>query len=399
MEGRPKVPPPVPKKKPKYDAVGSKTVEPQEYSPSDSVYHVPREQLLACQDLLRLPILYDDIVLQCVQTRYEKGHYYTWAGPTLVAVNPCRPVSHLYTTNQIEHHHQQVEIGIEGHMPHVYSVAGVAHHRLQHDIGLLNQAILVSGESGSGKTESARYMLGYLTHVEKHYSRGQKISSKDISRDKQPDDIQKKILASNPILEAFGNAATLRNHNSSRFGKLIRLQYGGERLRGAEIDTYLLEKTRVTHQPHKERNFHIFYQVVSGIRAGIIKGLPVGEEQKFAILSLETTPSDISNLQETLHAFKQLQFSALHLEQIYQVVLALLYLGNVQFKQEEGGNGSWTINKEDKDSAEGLKTACMLLGLEEDSVLRTLTVHTINVSSAGKESWTYMDLKLLRRIA
>lgn len=163
-------------------------------------------------------------VLQCVHTRYEGGQYYTWAGPTLVAVNPCHPVNHLYTTSQIEHHHHQVEvnhyhwliltrgrwkvlgktafgilggimkieiwisymqvvwsffflsyyyiywknafhllfffswaswflfkIGVESHTPHVYSVAGVAHHRLQHDIGLLNQAVLVSGESGSGK--------------------------------------------------------------------------------------------------------------------------------------------------------------------------------------------------------------------------------------------------------
>uniref|UniRef100_A0A0P4VVB1 Myosin motor domain-containing protein n=1 Tax=Scylla olivacea TaxID=85551 RepID=A0A0P4VVB1_SCYOL len=381
MSGRGKVPPPVPRKKPKLEGVASKT---KECTPSDSVYHVPKEQLLACEDLLRLPILYDDIVLQCVHTRFEKGLYYTWAGPTLVAVNPCHPVDHLYTPQQIKHHHQEVESGVEARSAHVYSVAGVAHHRLQHDIGLLNQAILVSGESGSGKTESARYMLGYLTHVEKHFPQVKKTPSKNVVRDKQPEDIQKKILASNPILEAFGNAATLRNHNSSRFGKLICLQYGGGQMRGAEIDTYLLEKTRVTHQPHHERNFHIFYQVVSGLEAGVIKDIGVEKEQKFAILSEQATASDLSNLQETLHAFKQLQFSSDHMKQIFQVILALLYLGNIKFQQKEVGNASWMINKDDKDSAEGLRIACQLLGLDDDNVTRTLTVHTINVFSGGK---------------
>ncbi|XP_045111406.1 unconventional myosin-XIX-like [Portunus trituberculatus] len=383
LQGRGKVPPPVPRKKPKLEGVDSKSKEHND-SASNSVYHVPEEQLLACEDLLRLPILYDDIVLQCVHTRFEKGLFYTWAGPTLVAVNPCHHVDLLYTPHQIKHHHQQVESGVEGRSPHVYSVAGVAHHRLQHDIGLLNQAILVSGESGSGKTESARYMLGYLIHVEKHFPQVKKVLSVSVMRDKQPEDIQKKILASNPILEAFGNAATLRNHNSSRFGKLICLQYGGGQMCGAKIDTYLLEKTRVTHQPHHERNFHIFYQIVSGLEAGVIKDLEVKKEQKFAILSEQATASDLSNLHNTLHAFKQLQFSTDHMKQIFQVILALLYLGNIKFQPKEGGNTSWMINKDDKDSAEGLTIACQLLGLDEDHVTGTLTVHTINVISGGK---------------
>nr|XP_045620759.1 unconventional myosin-XIX-like [Procambarus clarkii] len=383
-----KIPPPVPKKKPKRDATVLEVeydTDSQESLYSDPILDISREEFVACDDLTRLPILYDDIVLECVCLRYIEGLFYTWAGPTLVAANPCCPVNHLYTSSQIKHHHDQVKCGADRRDAHVYSVVGVAHHRLTHDLGLINQAVLVSGESGAGKTESARYMLGYLTHVETKFPQVPRSPLKGVWEDKEPRDIQDKILASNPILEAFGNAATLRNHNSSRFGKLIRLQYGGRQLRGAEIDTYLLEKTRVTHQPESERNFHIFYQVLSGVRSGLLKDLMLDEEERFAILPGDMTAADLTNLEETLCAFQQLNFSSSHQKEIFQVIAAILFLGNISFTLEEGDT-NWTVNMQSRDCVKSLQAACLLLGLDVDQLVNTLTIHTISVSSAQKVS-------------
>ncbi|XP_053646325.2 unconventional myosin-XIX isoform X2 [Cherax quadricarinatus] len=383
-----KIPPPVPKKKPRKDVVTVSELRcntgSQESLLSDSFLDIPVDELILCDDLTRLPILYDDIVLECVCLRYCERLFYTWAGPTLVAANPCRLVDYLYTSSQIKHHHNQVKSGVDRRDAHVYSIAGVAHHRLTHDLGLVNQAVLVSGESGAGKTESARYMLGYLTHVETKILQVPRSPLKGVWEDMEPTDIQNKILASNPILEAFGNAATIRNHNSSRFGKLIRLQYGGQQLRGAEIDTYLLEKTRVTHQTENERNFHIFYQVLSGVRSGLLKDLFESEET-YNILLGEATSSDLANLQETLHAFQQLNFSRSHQNEIFKVIAALLYLGNITFIQEEGQT-NWTVNKASTECVRSLQGACVLLGLREDQLVNTLTVHTFSVSSAQKVS-------------
>ncbi|XP_042868813.1 unconventional myosin-XIX-like [Penaeus japonicus] len=381
-----KVPPPVPKKRPKSAPVASSkngTAQSEEPNP---ILSVPEEVLVSCDDLTRLPILYDDVVLGCIASRYRQNLFYTWAGPTLVATNPCRPVHQLYTHKEIEHHHHQVKSGIDRRDAHIFSVAGLAHHRLTHDLGYINQAILVSGESGAGKTESARYMLEYLSHIETNFPLVPRSPLKGVWEDKQPQDIQERILASNPILEAFGNAATLRNHNSSRFGKLIRLQYGGRQLRGAEIDTYLLEKTRVTHQTENERNFHIFYQVLAGIKSGDLEGLKAENADQFVIAPKGSLDSDLANLRETLYAFRQLDFSVSHQKQIFQLIMALLHLGNVIFSQDKENHSSWTVNRHNAECLKNLTAACDLLGLEEDKLVDALTIRTISVGTARRVS-------------
>lgn len=381
-----KIPPPVPKKRPKSAptvGIGNGTVQVDEPNP---ILSVPKEVLVSCDDLTRLPVLYDDVVLGCIASRYQQNLFYTWAGPTLVATNPCRPVPHLYTPKEIHHHHNQVKSGIDRRDAHIFSVAGLAHHRLTHDLGFINQAILVSGESGAGKTESARYMLEYLSNIETNFPLVPRSPLKGVWEDKQPQDIQERILASNPILEAFGNAATLRNHNSSRFGKLIRLQYGGRQLRGAEIDTYLLEKTRVTHQTENERNFHIFYQVLAGIKSGDIEGLKAENDNQFVIAPKGNLDSDLASLRETLHAFKQLDFSMSHQKQIFQLVMALLHLGNVNFSQDKENHNSWTVDRHNAECLKSLESACELLGLEEDKLVDALTIRTISVGTARRVS-------------
>ncbi|CAL4065477.1 unnamed protein product, partial [Meganyctiphanes norvegica] len=124
---------------------------PNESETGVPVLRVSSEELLACNDLISLPLLYDDVVLDCVITRYMEDRFYSWAGPTLVAVNPCKRVDHLYSTEEIISHHQEIKSGCDIRARMCNSVAGVAHHRLSHQLGLTNQTILVSGESGAGK--------------------------------------------------------------------------------------------------------------------------------------------------------------------------------------------------------------------------------------------------------
>ncbi|XP_068245997.1 unconventional myosin-XIX-like [Palaemon carinicauda] len=383
-----KVPPPVPKKKHK-GTTGAAPISSEEVddtkSPNNAL-QVSIEELIFCEDLTRLPLLYDHTVLQCILKRYLNSLFYTWAGPTLVACNPCRPVGYLYSFDQIKHHYDQIQSGTDRRDAHVYNVAGLAHHRLIHHLGSVNQAVLVSGESGAGKTESARYMLGYLTHIEVSYSSVPRSPLKGVWKDKEPQDIQERILASNPILEAFGNAATMRNHNSSRFGKLIRLQYGGRQLRGAEIDTYLLEKTRITCQPDKERNFHIFYQLLAVMKTKKVEGLLINERDTFVIAPGDVTQNDLNNFENTLLAFQHLKFSIDHQMQIFKIIAALLHLGNITFAEDDATHSVWTVNTKSKECDRSLEAACELLGLEREDLISTLTIHTISVGTARKVS-------------
>ncbi|XP_076061703.1 unconventional myosin-XIX-like isoform X2 [Oratosquilla oratoria] len=381
---RKKVPPPVPKKKSR-----AKKPEPQQVQEQitqdfeNDQFTVKEEEFVKCEDLTRLPFLYDDLVLQCISLRFSAGQYYTWAGPTLVALNPCKNIPHLYTSDIRQHHYSQIKSGKDKRDAHVYSIAGVAHHHLLHQLGCVNQAILVSGESGAGKTMSARYMLGYLTQAETGWRSPSKTMNPDGGK---PETIQERILASNPILEAFGNAATLRNHNSSRFGKLLRLQYGGGVLRGAEIETYLLEKFRVTHQPENERNFHIFYQVVAGVHTGAIEGLLIEPKDQFRILPGQHEAENLDNFYLTYEAFQQLGFPKELQHEIFKVISALLHMGNVTFTKGNGNQETWEVDHRNEKCRRSLNTACELLGLEVKKLEDTLTVQTITVGAGRKVS-------------
>ncbi|XP_013408148.1 unconventional myosin-XIX-like [Lingula anatina] len=204
------------------------------------------------EDLTLLTPLTCASVFQCLKKRYQQDVFYTRAGVTLVAINPFKEVPSLYKKKVIDRYHQ-----LHGQRkvlsPHVFAIAQEAYSHMRQQVGRMNQSVIVSGESGSGKTVTAKHLMKYLTSISNSNAgdTGTRIESR--------------ILDSNPILEAFGNASTSRNSNSSRFGKYIQLQFqrNGQIL-GASIQTYLLEKTRVVHQAENERNFHIFYQMLNG---------------------------------------------------------------------------------------------------------------------------------------
>ena len=147
--------------------------------------------------------------------------------------------------------------------PHVYAIGERAYRHMVN--GRKSQCVVCSGDSGAGKTETAKHLLRYLTTIASSGGRGEGEGEGEGEAGKREEGesvLEKRIIEANPIMEAFGNAKTLRNHNSSRFGKFVRVHFGStSRVIGADITTYLLEKSRVTLQPNKERNFHIFYQV------------------------------------------------------------------------------------------------------------------------------------------
>jgi myosin-5 len=200
--------------------------------------------LKSIEDLTRLPALHEAALLQALQERFDSDQIYTWVGPILIAVNPFKKIPNLYQTKRF--------IAQEKNLPpHVYGLAN-ATFRAMVDYNGQNQSILVSGESGAGKTETTKHAMQYLTEVSGGGSGGNK------------SDVSTRILQANPLLEAFGNAKTIRNDNSSRFGKLIEMKFahqGRHKLIGAGVTSYLLEKARVVHQARGERNYHIFYEL------------------------------------------------------------------------------------------------------------------------------------------
>ncbi|RYH12657.1 hypothetical protein EON65_37670 [archaeon] len=233
------------------------------------------------ENLINLPYLHEPAILFCLQERYTSGDIYTYTGPILIALNPFKTLP-LYSSETLEGYYnhgllksQGIELGAPL-APHVFAIADASYRemmRLMHGQGFsrfssssngssasivsADQSILISGESGAGKTESTKFVLRYLTSV-----------GSSQAEEKERGSVMDKVLQSNPILEAFGNARTLRSDNSSRFGKFIELQFSKRgHLIGGSIRTYLLEKVRLPLQQRGERSFHIFYQLFAGSTA------------------------------------------------------------------------------------------------------------------------------------
>uniref|UniRef100_A0A8C4SRM6 Myosin XIX n=1 Tax=Erpetoichthys calabaricus TaxID=27687 RepID=A0A8C4SRM6_ERPCA len=194
------------------------------------------------------------LVLKCLQARYLENKFYTNAGCTLVAVNPFKPVPSLYTLKLMMEYHKAPQL--QYLRPHIFTSAEQAYRNVQSQMEPINQSLIVSGESGAGKTWTSRCLMKFYATV---------AVSSSLKAHDTVERIERRVLDSNPVMEAFGNACTLWNNNSSRFGKYIQLQLNrSQQLVGASIQTYLLEKTRVANQPVNERNFHIFYQITKG---------------------------------------------------------------------------------------------------------------------------------------
>jgi myosin-5 len=206
------------------------------------------------EDLIQLTFLHEPEILHSLSRRFEADKIYTSTGPILLAVNPFKRIPSLYAPECLESYKRAGLAASAGKQstkqlaPHPFAIADNALQRMSNPFHgeQTNQSILVSGESGAGKTETTKILMSYLATV-----CAQKTTSQQCVT------IEQQVLDSNPILESFGNARTTRNDNSSRFGKFIQLQFASEQLLvGAVIQHYLLEKVRVVHQTLNERSFH-----------------------------------------------------------------------------------------------------------------------------------------------
>lgn len=195
-------------------------------------------------DMTKLAYLHEPDVLQNLRSRYDMNEIYTFTGNILIAVNPFQRLTHLYSNHMME---QYKGMALGELSPHPFAIADAAYRQMINEG--ISQSILVSGESGAGKTESTKMLMSYFAHV------GGRAAAEGRT-------VEQQVLESNPVLEAFGNAKTVRNNNSSRFGKFVEIQFNDSgRISGAAIRTYLLERSRVCQVSDPERNYHCFYML------------------------------------------------------------------------------------------------------------------------------------------
>uniref|UniRef100_A0A8C9VP96 Myosin IH n=1 Tax=Scleropages formosus TaxID=113540 RepID=A0A8C9VP96_SCLFO len=284
---------------------------------------VARDQV-GIQDFVLLDsITSETAFLDNLKKRFNENLIYTYIGTLLVSVNPYKELG-IYTKKQMENY---MGVNFFELPPHIYALADNAYHTMLTEMN--NHFILISGESGAGKTEASKRILQFYAVS------CPSTSLLDRARDR--------MLVSNPVLEAFGNAKTLKNDNSSRFGKYMDIQFNreGEAV-GGHILSYLLEKSRVVYQNHGERNFHIFYQLVEG-----------GEEETLRLLGLERNcqhycylvqvrtakePSDLKiSCIPVSKALFVLGFSEKETEYLFGIIGSILHLGNVQFEADSKG--------------------------------------------------------------
>uniref|UniRef100_A0A8C1R2L0 Myosin IXb n=1 Tax=Cyprinus carpio TaxID=7962 RepID=A0A8C1R2L0_CYPCA len=275
-------------------------------------------------DLCNLPELTEESILGTLRHRFHKQKIYTFARNILIAVNPFKFLP-IYNPRYVKMYENQTLGKLE---PHVFAIADAAFHTMLNK--KVNQCIVISGESGSGKTQSANFLIHCLTALsQKGYSSG----------------VERTILGAGPVLEAFGNAKTAYNNNSSRFGKFVQVNYlESGVVRGAVVEKYLLEKCRLVSRGKTERNYHVFYYLLIG----------ASEEEKdeFKLLCPEKyhyLREEIPILEdqaEMKHEFRRLHqamemvgFLPPTKKQIFSVLSAILYLGNVTYEPKVVGEG------------------------------------------------------------
>ncbi|XP_077449326.1 unconventional myosin-XIX [Stigmatopora argus] len=327
-------------------------------------------QLHTYDDLTKVNPVTPTTVLRCLQARYSMKVFYTHAGCTLVALNPFQPVPELYSLGVMKEYHCAPQL--KDQKPHIFIVAEEAYRNVKGQLVPVDQSLVVSGESGAGKTWTSRCLMKYYATVA--------ASSSVVESQDTVERIERRVLDSNPIMEAFGNACTLRNNNSSRFGKYIQLQLDRRQLLvGASVQTYLLEKTRVANQPPNERNFHIFYQMMKAASDEQRKEWKMPHGHHFAWLPNVEKTLEEDCFQETLDAMVHLHINMKQQRQIFRILAGILHLGNVKFSISVEESQPCEI----KDQSKGyLQIASQLFQIPPEHLQTCLIVRTLK---AGKQ--------------
>ena len=315
-------------------------------------------------DMTQLSYLNEPGVLHNLKDRYSLDSIYTYTGSILIAVNPFYPVSHLYGEHMMYSYRDRLLGELS---PHVYAIAEEAFRQMsQYN---QSQSVLISGESGAGKTETSKLIMNYLAFVGGH-SKETKTSEKTV---------EQQVLESNPILEAFGNAKTVRNNNSSRFGKYMEIQFDSKlRISGAAIRTYLLERSRVVFINDPERTFHSFYQLVFGANDSEREAfkLKPAEEYKYLAQSTCFEIGDVPNKESYKRTREAMSVVGMSEEEqlcVFRVVAIVLHLGNVVFVPDSEDDEKCVLAE---DSLESLQSAAELLGTQSDLLTKALSTRT-----------------------
>eukprot|EP00850_Spirogloea_muscicola_P014538 SM000105S13883 [mRNA] locus=s105:253694:266157:- [translate_table: standard] len=319
-------------------------------------------------DMTKLAYLNEPGVLHNLASRYNLDEIYTYTGNILIALNPFAKLPHLYNLSMMEQY-KGAKLGELS--PHVFAIAEAAYRAMVDDDR--SQSILVSGESGAGKTETTKLIMQYLAYM------GGRASEDGRT-------VESQVLESNPLLEAFGNAKTVRNDNSSRFGKFVELQFDKSgRLSGAAVRTYLLERSRVVQIADPERNYHCFYQLCAGADAEERAAYKLTSAGTYHYLNqskcyeLPGKESNASEYAKTKHAMDVVGINLEEQEAIFRIVAAILHIGNINFKPGLEGDSSQIA---DEQSQQHASTAAELLrhGLlqcDSNALMSSLTTRTI----------------------
>uniref|UniRef100_A0A671USV6 Unconventional myosin-VI n=1 Tax=Sparus aurata TaxID=8175 RepID=A0A671USV6_SPAAU len=342
------------------------------------------------EDNCSLMYLNEATLLNNIRVRYSKDKIYTFVANILIAVNPYYDIPKLYSPETIKQYRGR---SLGTLPPHVYAIADKAYRDMK--VLKMSQSIIVSGESGAGKTENTKFVLKYLTTS---YGTGQ--------------DIDERIVEANPLLEAFGNAKTVRNNNSSRFGKFVEIHFNEKNaVVGGFVSHYLLEKSRICRQSSEERNYHIFYRLCAGATEDIRQKFHLSSPDTFRYLnrgctrffaSKDTDKQILQNRKSPEHlkagplkdpllddqgdfnrmcvAMKKIGLDDTEKLDLFRVVAGVLHLGNINFEEAGSTSGGCTIKNQ---SSQTLEYCAELLGLEEDDLRVSLTTRVMLTTAGG----------------
>ncbi|KAJ6223846.1 hypothetical protein RDWZM_002391 [Blomia tropicalis] len=330
----------------------------QEYwlTPERRIKAMHPTSIQGVEDMISLGDLHESGILRNLLIRYNDNIIYTYTGSILVAVNPYQ-ILPIYTAEQIKLYKDR-KIGELP--PHIFAIGDNAYNNMKRYNQ--DQCIIISGESGAGKTESTKLILQYLAAISGQHSW-----------------IEQQILEANPILEAFGNAKTIRNDNSSRFGKYIDIHFNKSGvIEGAKIDQYLLEKSRIVNQAVDERNYHIFYCMLAGMSKEDKIKLELQDASKFYYLTQGGSitcegRSDAAEFADIRSAMKVLMFTDPEIWEILKILSSLLHLGNIKYRGTTVDN----LDATEITNASSAGSASKLLDVNQQHLIDALTTRTI----------------------
>uniref|UniRef100_A0AAQ5ZXG3 Unconventional myosin-VI n=1 Tax=Amphiprion ocellaris TaxID=80972 RepID=A0AAQ5ZXG3_AMPOC len=359
-------------------------------APINQVFPAEDDPNKHVEDNCSLMYLNEATLLNNVRVRYSKDKIYTFVANILIAVNPYYDIPKLYSPDTIKKYRGR---SLGTLPPHVYAIADKAYRDMK--VLKMSQSIIVSGESGAGKTENTKFVLRYLTTS---YGTGQ--------------DIDERIVEANPLLEAFGNAKTVRNNNSSRFGKFVEIHFNEKNaVVGGFVSHYLLEKSRICRQSPEERNYHIFYRLCAGAPEDIRQKFHLGSPDTFRYLNRgctrffatkDTDKNIMQNRKSPEHmksgplkdpllddhgdfnrmcvAMKKIGLDDTEKLDLFRVVAGVLHLGNIDFEEAGSTSGGCAIKNQ---SSKTLEHCAELLGLDQGDLRVSLTTRVMLTTAGG----------------